>query len=200
MNISLDIPRPMSLRFLIAAFRGRRSLGLNSDRDTEVEDPDQETEVDDFAEVDDDEEYEDEGYDYNSHPPKHPRKWIEFPKLGCAPTSILLLLLLLLVIGLSTFFYVQWSHAQTQNYLDINGIIQVAQVRVIDPAIARVNTPDAKDINGGNDGYFELAQEQGLLAFLGVAAAYTKTVTVPADGHTYNVYMSQNGLFIKTAD
>ncbi len=76
MNISLDIPRPMSLRFLIAAFRGRRSLGLNSDRDTEVEDPDQETEVDDFAEVDDYEEYEDEGYDYNSHPPKHPRKWI----------------------------------------------------------------------------------------------------------------------------
>ncbi len=267
MSISLDIPRPMSLMFLIAAFRRRRSLGLNSDRDTEVEDPDQETEVDDFAEVDDYEEYEDEGYDYNSHPPKHPRKWIGFPKLGCALTSILLPF----VIVLSTFLYVLWSHAQTQNYLDINGITRVAQVRVdptpryrhhmnvnlmpddnngheyfdpncsttctlsgdnlllqgvvitypawqgaiglhpkfkltilmghfIDPAIARVNTPDAKNINGGNDGYFELAQEQGLLAFLGVAAAYTNTVTVPADSHTYNVYMSQNGLFIKTAD
>lgn len=266
---TLDISKRMDSLFLTAVFAGRRSHGLDNDRNTKVDEPDQETEMDDFAEVDDYEEYaDDEDYDYASHPPEHPRKWIGFHKLGCALTSILLLLPL--VSGLSTFFYIQWSQAQTQSYLDINGITQVAQLRVnptrryphhanvnlmlddnngheyfdsncsttctlsgdnvllqgviitypawqgtlglhpkfkltvltghfIDPAIARGNTPDTKDINGGNDNYFKLVQQQGLLSFLGVASAYTNTVSVPADGHTYNIYVSQAGLFIKAA-
>lgn len=266
MSLSFN-SKPTSLFFLIAKFVGRRSQGYDSDKDTEVDDSDQDTEVDDLAGVEDYED--DEDYDYRSHPPRHPQKWIGFSRLGCAITS--LIILPLVVIGLSTLSYVLWSHAQTQNYLEINGLTLVGQVSVnstsryphhmnvnlflddnngheyldstcsmmctlsgdnvilqgivitypawqgvlglhpkfkltilrgiyANPAIARKNTPGARLINGGNDGYFGLVQAGGWLGFLGVSAAYSNSVKVPANGHTYNVYVSENGLSIKLAN
>src|SRR5579859_592029 len=127
--MSMSSPsRPMNPLFLIAAFIGRRSQGLDGDRETEVDEADLDPAVDEYAGIDDYEEYEDEDdYNYYSHPPKHPHKWTGFSKLGCALTS---LVILPVIIGLSTFAYVQWSHAQTQNYLEIAGVVQVAQVTV----------------------------------------------------------------------
>src|SRR5438876_7786535 len=111
MYISLTFKR-VSLMFLISAFRGRRSPGSDKDSDSEV---------DEYEEYEVDE-------DYFSHPPKHPRKWVGFSKVGCA---VVIPIVLLLVVGATLFTDVQWLRSQTSSYQEIDGVTRVAQMHVV---------------------------------------------------------------------
>ena len=265
MNMSLTFKHASPFSHLSAYLRRRRQ-SLDRDSDSEVDDYDSETEMDENdsgSAVDDYEEYEaDEDYDYFSHPPKHPRKWVGFPKLGCA---VVIPIVLLLVVGATLFTDVQWLRSQTSSYQEIDGVTQVAQIHVVktmephhmatqlilidnkghqyydsncktciiagdnvllrgdvitfsgwqnslglhpefklamlkghyaDPAVASQFQPGVMSINGGDDNVFRSIQDRDW-PFFGVAAAYTNTVTVPANGNTYDVFMSANGLYIR---
>jgi hypothetical protein len=55
-----------------------------------------------------------------------------------------------------------------------------------------------ESINGGDDNFFKTVYKQAWSSPF-VAAAYGNAVIVPADGHTYNVLVSQTGLYAQPA-
>ncbi len=52
-------------------------------------------------------------------------------------------------------------------------------------------------LNGGDDNFFKTLQSQGGWLHPFVEASYGSAIILPADGHTYNVYVSQTGLSTK---
>lgn len=50
------------------------------------------------------------------------------------------------------------------------------------------------ELNGGDDNFFKTLQSQGDWLHPIVQASYGNDITLPADGNTYNVYVSQTGL------
>ncbi len=53
-------------------------------------------------------------------------------------------------------------------------------------------------LNGGDDQFFKSVYKQAWSSPF-VDAAYGNAVILPADGHTYNIYVSQSGLYAKPA-
>ena len=53
-------------------------------------------------------------------------------------------------------------------------------------------------LNGGDDNFFKTVYKQAWSSPF-VDAAYGNAVVLPADGHTYNIYVSQSGLYAKPA-
>src|SRR6185437_15757925 len=53
------------------------------------------------------------------------------------------------------------------------------------------------ELNGGDDGFFKTVQNQGGWLHSIVEASYGSDITLPADGNSYNVYLSQTGLSTK---
>ncbi len=52
-------------------------------------------------------------------------------------------------------------------------------------------------LNGGDDNFFQTLQHQGGWLHPIVEAAYGNAIILPADGNTYNIYVSQTGLTTK---
>jgi len=52
-------------------------------------------------------------------------------------------------------------------------------------------------LNGGDDNFFQTLQNQGGWLHPFVESAYGNAIILPADGNTYNVYVSQTGLTTK---
>jgi hypothetical protein len=63
-----------------------------------------------------------------------------------------------------------------------------------DSRLESAGKPDAMPIDGGDDNFFQSVLNGN---YPGVTASYSNSVTLPADGNTYDVFMSQNGLFIR---
>jgi hypothetical protein len=53
----------------------------------------------------------------------------------------------------------------------------------------------AQELNGGDDNFFQTLQHQGGWLHPVVESSYGNALILPADGSTYNVYVSQTGLF-----
>jgi hypothetical protein len=53
------------------------------------------------------------------------------------------------------------------------------------------------ELNGGDDGFFKTLQNQGGWLKPIVQASYGNAIILPADGNSYNVYLSQTGLTTK---
>jgi hypothetical protein len=66
--------------------------------------------------------------------------------------------------------------------------------RYDDPNLERNNKHTVIVLNGGDDNFFKTAQSQTWLSPF-VEASYGNAVILPADGRTYNVLVSQTGLF-----
>ncbi|GAC1383907.1 MAG: hypothetical protein NVSMB33_12100 [Ktedonobacteraceae bacterium] len=66
-----------------------------------------------------------------------------------------------------------------------------------DSRLESTNKPSTMSIDGGDDNFFKSVLGG---SYLGVTGTYSNSVTLPADGNTYDVFMSQNGLFIKRAN
>ncbi len=70
--------------------------------------------------------------------------------------------------------------------------------RYDDPNLERNNKHTVIVLNGGDDNFFKTAQTQTWLSPF-VEASYGNAVILPADGRTYNVLVSQTGLFAEPA-
>jgi hypothetical protein len=70
--------------------------------------------------------------------------------------------------------------------------------RYDDPNLERNNKHTVIVLNGGDDNFFKTAQTQTWLSQF-VEASYGNAVILPADGRTYNVLVSQTGLFAEPA-
>jgi hypothetical protein len=66
--------------------------------------------------------------------------------------------------------------------------------RYDDPNLERNNKHTVVVLNGGDDNFFKTAQSQTWLSPF-IEASYGNAVILPADGRTYNVLVSQTGLF-----
>jgi len=66
--------------------------------------------------------------------------------------------------------------------------------RYEDPNLERNNKHSVIVLNGGDDTFFKTAQTQTWLSPL-IEASYGNAVILPADGRTYDVLVSQTGLF-----
>jgi hypothetical protein len=66
--------------------------------------------------------------------------------------------------------------------------------RFDDPNLERHATHTVVDLNGGDDNFFKTVQEQAWVSPI-VQGAYGNAVFLGADGKTYDVFVSQTGLY-----
>src|SRR6266567_4093179 len=115
--------------------------------------------------------------------------------------------ILLLLIAISLL----WATFLVQSYLGLTGDIKVAVVRATPianlqhlmsvemilydkPDLERNNKHSVIVLNGGDDNFFKTAQTQTWLSPF-VEALYGNAVILPANGKTYEVLVSQTGLY-----
>jgi len=70
--------------------------------------------------------------------------------------------------------------------------------RYEDPSLESKNLPTVIELNGGDDNFFKTVQEQAWVSPM-VEAAYGSGTFLRADSKTYNVFVSQTGLFAEPA-
>jgi hypothetical protein len=70
--------------------------------------------------------------------------------------------------------------------------------RYEDPHLESSNLPTVIELNGGDDNFFKTVQEQAWVSPV-VEAAYGSGTFLRADSKTYNVFVSQTGLFAEPA-